>query len=73
MKTIPLINLIKEIRDVVTKPTLKSPTDAKAAFISYVEKKHCICDLTTKEGVAYLDNLKTIGPIKHMLEYMGVS
>lgn len=64
---------ITEIRRLITKPTLKSPQEARQAFTEYVKEHHEVSALESPEGKELLKTFRNSVPMKSLLDYMELS
>ena len=71
MHTTLEMNEITAMRRAITRPTVKPPDEAKAAFEAYVLDRYKISDLTTSEGLAFLAKIRHWEAMRILLDYMG--
>jgi len=70
IKELKMLDEVNAVRRVVTKP-LKTPTEAHAAFLAYMQEAHKISDMESPEGQEYLRIYRTWPAMNHILQYMG--
>lgn len=72
LHSLKLYDEITKIRRLITKPTLKSPSEARAAFLEFLQDHHKVTTLESPLGQALLLVYKESTPMKSLLDYMEI-